>query len=71
MLDVLLFAAICLAKFGENIKQNMLFGMKSQFQAVLRQFQAVLGNFVLRPIFLPNLTANEHIICQPNIQFDR
>ena len=67
----MLFSAICLSKFGENSKQNMLFGMKSQFQAVLRQFQAVLGNFVLRPIFLQNLTANEHIICQPNIQFDR
>ena len=35
MLDVLLFAAVCLAKFGENIKQNMLIGIKKQFQAVL------------------------------------
>ena len=38
--------AICLAKFGENIKQNMLFGMKSRFQAVLGQFQAVLPKAV-------------------------
>ena len=66
----MIFAAICLAKFGENNKQNMLFDIKSQFQAVLRQFQAALGNFVLRLIFLPNLTTNEYMICQPNIQFD-
>ena len=46
--------------WGENITQNMLFGKKSQFQAVLRQFQAVLGNFVIRPILLPNLTTNKY-----------